>query len=871
MSIVSKKKGLALRLAATARAKAAASSKNSASKTDIGAKPAYTAKPISDFHKRQSTHVSSALPKRAPSTTSGKTAEGGLAIDLAKSNTAKGGPSVGAGYDNDQAIPEEEKAAVSALQDRIKRSVELNKDFNTKTLPRWRKLVNGDYNTMGNSSVRTNLIYATQATLLPHVYAKDPDIAVSPDEACDESEYKETKEIAKSFQIALKKMLVQEACLKRRAKSGVRSAMSTSVGWFKLSFQHSYSISDPIIENRMNDMQDNLAKLEAAVQAAKETNDQQEMLRRRDEIRGQIEALQSQDEVKQVKAFVIDRVATENMFILDESIVEFDEYVNANELAQRVFVTPDEYRQMFGRTAPKGLQTYGAPNALTEPSSTKTGAKATFYALFEVWNKTNNTICVVAEGGKGYCKAPYKLDFNSQRWYPFFCLGFNLVEGRWRPMSDVELLEKLQEEYNETRKLFAETRREAIPVRFFRLAGNLTEEDINKYKNRKSGEVIGVQGNPQVPIKDDIAQLDGQEIDPAAFDVTVIRNDMDMMVGLSDASRANLIQAKTATEADIMRQALMTRVAERQDTSEDLISEMAVATLQIMLQAFTIDEIKQFLGPNVAWPVVQNIGGIPDLDEIFRKINVEVKAGSSGRPNQIKDRETWAQVLPILQEGMTKVAELRMAGQNDLAESIRELIKETLRRYDERIDVDTFIPPPQRDENGNIIASQGNSQAMAQLQQQLQQCQKELEQCKEALQKSQMDLQIAKYAENARIAEAQTTRAIETARVQATATADGQVQAVKAASQKENDQLKLQSELAKSVYIAALNAASTVMTKRMEPTEKKNADGSTTVTPGEDLSPEEIAEGMAVIVERIMASAPVIDLPQQQGLADATQ
>jgi CheY-specific phosphatase CheX len=98
-----------------------------------------------------------------------------------------------------------------------------------------------------------------------------------------------------------------------------------------------------------------------------------------------------------------------------------------------------------------------------------------------------------------------------------------------------------------------------------------------------------------VPITQDIGQLEGLKIDPAVYDVSQIRSDMDTVVGVSDAARGTLIKPKTATEADIISQAMGSRVDEKRDVNEDLISEMAEAALEIALRDMSKEEASRSL------------------------------------------------------------------------------------------------------------------------------------------------------------------------------------------------------------------------------------------------------------------------------------
>lgn len=698
-------------------------------------------------------------------------------------------------------VPEDERQFVGKLLSKITRAVELRKNFDEKVLPKLRRAVWG---TEANSlqteaTVRANLTYATLATMLPHVYAKNPEIAITPTEAVDDTEFEKWRDFCKTAQIFLNRTLVEEAGLKRRAKANVRSAMTTGMGWLKMIFQENI-IKDPLIEQRQNDMQDNLRKVETLIaQADDEARAGHEA--RREEIKQMMASHQQSNEVRVFKGFAVDRVRTEDMFILDEAIIEFDDYVNAKLIAHRLFMDDETYEQTFGSKPLPGATSFGQPSAadITDDEgkrvslSDKAAGAVNFRAVFEVWDKTANRIYTVAMGNAGYCRAPYTPDGSPQRWYPFYGLAFNLVEGRFRPVSDVELIQKLQDEYSQTRHLYAEARKEAVPVRVFRKGGSLTEEDIDKLSNRRARQWIGIEGNPQTPLAQEFMQLDGVKIDAAAYDVTLIRNDIDMMVGLSDASRSNLIKAKTATEAEIMQQGLQNRVAERQDTNEDLVSDMAVAALEIALQKFSKAEIEEVVGKGTVWredlteidigateardqqialsaqqalnplqpqpPVMKPLS----VEAIFHRIRAAVRAGSTGRPNQAKEREQWTQLLPVINETMQQVGELRMQGQFDLADSKVELLRETLRRYDERIDVDAFIPRLQKGEDGKPVQQAQEMQAMQQKIAEAQKVAEELQKTQEQLQQCEQDLAIAKHAQEARIAEADAQHAMKTA------------------------------------------------------------------------------------------------------------
>jgi hypothetical protein len=635
------------------------------------------------------------------------------------------------GAGKDPEVPDAEKALAQTWQKKVKHAKKLAEDRN-KALKVLRQYVNGEQHDDGAKGlVRTNLIFATIASLLPYVYAKDPDLAVSPSEAVQDGQYEVVKRFCKTLELVLRRLLVKDGRLKKRAKSNVRATMTTGVGWLKVLYQRDYK-TDPIIQNRIADIQDNIKRMEyLSSEVASDNAADREA--KKAELVEQLKALQAHIEVAVAEGMVIDRVMTEDMLVLDDAIRDFDMYQQARALAHGIWFSKESYAEMFGHDAPTGATTYKQPS---EEKDGKSGEDlgAEFVRVWEIWDRISQTIYTMVEGASGFCRPPYQPRRQGERWYPFFALGFNLVDGQFMPLSDVALLKELQDEYNTTRTNFAEHRAENIPGTVVRSGGQLTPEDIERIKNRKINETIIVEGDGNRPLSDDIQNISGTAIDPAVYDVTPIRSDMDMVAGIGDASRSNLIQPKTATEAEIMREGLMSRTAERQDANEDFMQEICQYSAEILLQELTTAQVQRIAGVAYTWPVMSK-------NEIFDLVNIEIRAGSTGKPNRMRERQQWLEFLPRLQEAVVKIMELRAQGQNDLAQGLIEMLKETLKRFDERLDLDSFIPGTGRGQAGNQGAEM--AQMLQQVQGRLQQVQAENVDLKKAADANQAKIQIA--------------------------------------------------------------------------------------------------------------------------------
>jgi hypothetical protein len=594
-------------------------------------------------------------------------------------------------------LDEPNKALLGSLQEKVSLALKRNEGFE-KQLDMNRKYQMGKQPNK-DKRVRTNLIYSTIATMLPLIYAKNPEVSVTPSRTVTKDILEATKKFGATAEIVLEQKVIKEPELKKQAKANVRSTMVTSTGWLKMVYQKDMG-KDPLVERRIQDAQDNIARLDRLIEASQDsTRANHEMAKA--EATQELNQLQiGNADIALYKGFVIDRIKTEDLFVLDDSIEEFHQYTDADALAHRVWFTVDKFEETFGRK-PETTATKYKQRATNNNGEKQENLGVEYVAVFEVWRRTSNTVYTFCLGEKTWCREPYSPSCTPKRWYPFYGLAFNIVEGQFMPMSDVEMLMELQDEYEGTRQAYSDHRDDSMPVRLFRTNGSLTEADLARISNRKSGDMIGVEGNPAQPLGNDFAEFRNVPIDPAVYDVSQIRNDLDQVAGLTDASRGNLIQPKTATEAEIMEEKMSSRVDERRDTTEDHLTEMFVSALEILLDELSIEDVKAIAGEEAVWPEMSK-------EEIFSMVNIGIRAGSTTKPNKMRERETWTQLLPQIEKTMQTVTQLRESGQIDMANAAMEMLRETIGRFDERIDIDAFIPEVDKDDEFNKMVQELN-------------------------------------------------------------------------------------------------------------------------------------------------------------------
>lgn len=624
-------------------------------------------------------------------------------------------------------VSEQDRALSRELQKAIE-SAERDQEEARRQWAQNRKRLRG-INPDDGKRWRTNLHFASLASMRPQVYAKDPEFSVQASPGVPPEMLPAVREFGSTCVAVLDAQLVQGAALKRRARRLVTSAYTNALGWWKLCWQDGRP-ADPLIDNRLKDTRDNIAALEHQRQALADQAQAGDHDRKLAELRETLAGLQVQAEVRVGRGLVLDFVLPEDLLILDESIREVQDYARAARLAHGVWMSRERFREEFGYN-PEKARVYRSRDGSAEHSGQAVQSAAAnkdgdLLRVWEVWDQRQNRVHTVCFGDEGLVRASYSPDWTGRRWYPFFALVWNEVDAAMYPPSDVELTAELNREYNEARADLVQDRRDSRPFTLFRKGGQLTPADVENIRNRRGNDLIGVEGIGNQPLANDIQSVVLGQINPALYDTTPARVDIEQLLGGGDAARGSVLTAKTATEAEILSQGLRSRSAERVDEIEDLLSDVGGYALEVCLRKLSRDEVMRIAGPSAQWPEMS-------VEDVLRQVTVRVRGGSTGKPDRLQEQDRWTQLLPVIKDTVREIVEVRgKPGGEQLGRLAMALLKETLRRFDERFEVDQYLPEDDGEQVGEGITVtpemlQQAQEMVQQLQDQLAELQRKLE------------------------------------------------------------------------------------------------------------------------------------------------
>lgn len=241
--------------------------------------------------------------------------------------------------------------------------------------------------------------------------------------------------------------------------------------------------------------------------------------------------------------------------------------------------------------------------------------------------------------------------------HPFVMLRNYEVPDHFYPMGDVQQIESLQLELNETRNQMLNYRKKFR--RAWLYSRDLFDrEGVQALESDEDNVMIPVMGdgNPAAAI----TPVPPSITPPEFFDQSaMISNDIDRVSGVSDYQRgAQTAIKRTATEAGMIQDAANARAQDRLDKVEQILAECGERVVGLMQQYVTGQQVARIVTiPVRGWINYDN-------DRIQGKFDFEVVGGSTEPQNESTRRQAALQAVdmsvPFMQEGVVNTPALYM-------------------------------------------------------------------------------------------------------------------------------------------------------------------------------------------------------------------
>lgn len=436
----------------------------------------------------------------------------------------------------------------------------------------------------------------------------------------------------------------QASGFKQQAKALVRRTKVCGVGYVKLAFQRELK-KNPETVAAIDDAAGQLAAIQQGLRALKD-GEIEESSARAEELRLLMKQLDAQLYIIAREGPIFDFPrATE--VLIDPACRHLKTFAGARWVATWFDMHPDDIEETYGVDI-RGR--YTALTANREDPTVKVRQKEGddkepgMARVYEIQDKKLGQTCTICEGFPDFLKEPAEPDVKIERFWTLFPLVFNEVESdeKLYPPSDVQLLRHTQNEYNRSRQGLREHREANRPF-YVAPKGVLSEADKKKVGTHASHSLLELQALKPGQKADELFQRGpSAPIDPAQYEVESHFQDVLRTVGSQEANLGGTSNA-TATEASIAENSHSSSRDDNIDDLDDMLTELSRATGHLMLMELAKETVVEIVGPGAVWPEVQG-----NREQIAKDLLLDIKAGSSGRPNAAADLAKLERAMPYL-------------------------------------------------------------------------------------------------------------------------------------------------------------------------------------------------------------------------------
>ena len=285
-----------------------------------------------------------------------------------------------------------------------------------------------------------------------------------------------------------------------------------------------------------------------------------------------------------------------------------------------------------------------------------TGAKDKgFVDVIEFYDIRRKTYCAFADGATdGFLIKPRKMPYAFG--HPFLMLRNYEVPDEFYPMGELQEIEQLQLELNETRTQML-NHRKRFARKYLYMEDALDDVGIVALESDEDNTMVPV--NSGQDINRVIIPLPSVGTPPEFYNQSqMIEDDMDKVSGVSDYMRGNSPDIRrTATEAAMIQDAQNSRGQDKMSRIENFLGQLGGRLIALLQQYMTGEQVVRVVGPS-AMPIWITY----DKDYIKGEFDLEVEAGSTQPQNETFKRQSAMQLVdamaPFAGAGVINVAEL---------------------------------------------------------------------------------------------------------------------------------------------------------------------------------------------------------------------
>lgn len=419
---------------------------------------------------------------------------------------------------------------------------------------------------------------------------------------------------------------------KPQLKQAVRRALTNGVAYAKVGYQRKLDYPSHL-QSAVRDATSRLAELErlsADVADGEISDTEAEMA----EMRAKLQALES------AKILVRDGLTfsfpRSTAIIVDPECTQLKGFVGAGWVAEEFLLSPKRVQEVFGVDIGKDYK------ACNKDGSRGRKHKNSYAAVYAYYDLIGQVYAVVCDGYPDWLEPPGEPPVQLEKFHPYSVLSFNDIEDEddIYPLSHVENMRPMNVEIQRSRQALREHRIANRPA-FLNVNNAVGTADLMKLSNHAVNEAIPVSMPAGSKVTDALVPKPTQPIQEAVYETESVYTDALRVSGDQDANNGPASGDATATEASIAENSRMSGLESNKDDLDEFLAEFAEDAIQVLLTEMDQATVVEIVGQGAIWPQYTP-------EQVFAQMDVELVAGSSGRPNRGLQISNMERLTPLL-------------------------------------------------------------------------------------------------------------------------------------------------------------------------------------------------------------------------------
>jgi hypothetical protein len=277
-----------------------------------------------------------------------------------------------------------------------------------------------------------------------------------------------------------------------------------------------------------------------------------------------------------------------------------------------------------------------------------------FVDVWEYYDLKRGTLCIFADSADKFLVSPTKIPFAFG--HPFVMLRNYDVPETFYPMGELEAIEPLQYELNQTRTQMM-NHRKRFSRKWLYKEGAFDNDGRDALESDEDNVMVPVI--TEDPLQSVVVPMPAVVNPPEMYSVSsLIQGDIDRISGVAEFMRGGASEiSRTATEAAIMQDAMNARTSDKLAEIERGVADCARRLIGLAQQFMTGEQVVRVVGSS-AMPIWVNF----DADFIRGDFDFEVEAGSTQPVNESFRRQMALQMVdamaPFVGAGVVDMAAL---------------------------------------------------------------------------------------------------------------------------------------------------------------------------------------------------------------------